>query len=800
MSRRLRRVVQAALTTPWALMPERLEALAEVIAYQIEFGKLSRDEIRAAAGPQRPVAAPTTGGVAVLPLFGIIGHRMNQVQDISGPGGTSTEKFALWFRQAMEDDAVSAVILDIDSPGGAVSGVPELAKTVFDARGTKPILAVANSLAASAAYWIGTAADELVVTPSGDVGSVGVFAIHTETSRADDAEGVTHTLIRAGRFKAEANSLEPLGDEARMHMQERVDEAHRAFVKALARQRDVTVDQVREQFGEGRVFGAERVVRMGMADRVATLEETIGRVMTRRSGPRSGVRVAQASLGMAAVALPSLSLITISGGGSVTAAGTVPPAAVVDAEPRIVPSHEHEPAPEAKEHTMPEDNGTAARTTGADPITKDTGDHAGPSAALEQARVDGLAALAEEYSRPAAELRQWMTSKVSVEQAQRQILGELRVERDTIRVHALPGGDNGTAHGPYRTLGEQLLDIAQAGMTGRVPERLTRIQGAATGGSATSGPDGGFLIQKEFSVDLAKEAFDEGALSSRCDVSEIGANADGLEVVMLDETSRATGSRWGGVQVFRRAEAETVTATKPQIKPWELRLEDLMGIAWAADRLLKDAASMEAVFGQAFRSEMAFTVDNEIYRGTGAGQCLGILNAPATVEVPKESGQAADTVVAENVTKMWGRVPPRSRARGVWFYNVEVEQQLERMFFPVKNVAGTENVGGWPVFTPAGALAANSLATIKGRPAIPLEYCSALGDKGDIAFLDLSRYKLISKGGVDEEQSIHVRFLQAERVFRWMFRVNGAPKESAPLTPFKGTATLSPFVVLANRA
>jgi signal peptide peptidase SppA len=169
-------------------------------------------------------------------------------------------------------------VLDIDSPGGSIYGVPELAQEIFAAREKKKVVAVANSLAASAAYWLAAAASEVVVTPSGDVGSVGVYAMHEDISRLLDQEGVTVTFISAGKFKTEGNPYEPLSEEGRSFMQERVDEAYAMFTRDLARFRDVPVAKVKSDFGEGRVVGAKAAKAAGMVDRIASLEDTLARL------------------------------------------------------------------------------------------------------------------------------------------------------------------------------------------------------------------------------------------------------------------------------------------------------------------------------------------------------------------------------------------------------------------------------------------------------------------------------------------------------------------------------------------
>jgi HK97 family phage major capsid protein len=425
----------------------------------------------------------------------------------------------------------------------------------------------------------------------------------------------------------------------------------------------------------------------------------------------------------------------------------------------------------------------------------------------ERERSQAITAIANEHGF-SAKAGEWIASGKAVAEVNAEILAHYK-RNGTPPVKVPDAGepmpvargvaDRG-AKQPYASLGEQLQDIVAVSGGNAVPrgglaqakERLMNITAAASGGSATSGPDGGFLIQKDFTVDLMKDGFETGVLSSRCSETPIGANADGLEVSYVDETSRATGSRWGGVQIYRAAEAETVTSKKVKIGKWECRLEDLMGLAYLTERLMQDAPAMGNVFQEAFRDEFGFVIDDEIYRGTGAGQCMGVLNAGCTVSQAKEVGQINDTIVAENIINMWSRVPLRSRLRGIWVYNLEAEPQLQQMVIGV-------GASAQPVYMPPGGLSQLPYGTIYGRPAIPLEQASAIGDVGDIAFLDLTKYKLITKGGIQADESIHVRFINNERTFRWVARVNGAPKIKSALTPYKGTNTLSPFVVLAAR-
>jgi HK97 family phage major capsid protein len=283
------RVRRAVAQTPWAILPEKLEQICEFLAARAE-GHLSAGEIEAAIGDRRPKQRMQGGGVAVLPVYGTISQRMDMLSEMSG--GTSTENLGAAFDRYMADPDISTVVLDIDSPGGTVPGVMELSDKIFEARGKgKRIVAVANSMAASAAYWIATAADDVWVTPSGVVGSVGVYTIHQEGSRMFDEAGITTTIIKAGEHKAEGNPYEPLPEDARAYTQAQIDEIYGEFVGAVARNRGVTVAKVESDFGQGRVLKAKGAVAAGMADRVGTLEQVLSELGVSRMQRRDEARM-----------------------------------------------------------------------------------------------------------------------------------------------------------------------------------------------------------------------------------------------------------------------------------------------------------------------------------------------------------------------------------------------------------------------------------------------------------------------------------------------------------------------------
>lgn len=270
------------LSTPWAMMPERLAAVTSVMnrwsrgdaATQAALEQVAADQ--SARNTRRQALANSAGnGIAVLPLYGVVTQRGNMVDDVSGPGSVSTQLFATALRDAIADPAVGSILIDIDSPGGSVYGVAELADEIAAARSQKPVVAIANSLAASAAYWIGAQASELYVTPGGEVGSIGVWQAHFDYSEAMSRDGVKPTLISAGKFKVEGNPYAPLDDEARSFLQSRTDDYYAAFTKAVAKGRGVAISQVREGMGQGRVLGADAALAENMVDGISTFSEVL---------------------------------------------------------------------------------------------------------------------------------------------------------------------------------------------------------------------------------------------------------------------------------------------------------------------------------------------------------------------------------------------------------------------------------------------------------------------------------------------------------------------------------------------
>lgn len=279
------------MSTPWAMRPDVLSTYIKHLAREdgTRLGPSLEVErpihARTVAAAPRGASRARSGSIAVLPLYGVIMPRAGMLEMFGG--GTSVETFTAAFRSAMADETVGQILIDIDSPGGSVFGVGELAAEIRAARGTKPVIGLANHVAASAAYWAGSACSEFYVTPGGQVGSIGVIAAHEDMSKMLELAGVKVTLVTAGKHKAEGNSYAPLGAEARATIQADVDAYGADFTSAVARGRGVGVERVRKDMGQGRLLRGTAAQAASMVDGIATFDEVIRRMQASALRPVS---------------------------------------------------------------------------------------------------------------------------------------------------------------------------------------------------------------------------------------------------------------------------------------------------------------------------------------------------------------------------------------------------------------------------------------------------------------------------------------------------------------------------------
>lgn len=440
----LRLVLSSFYGTPLALLPEKAEEISAFLQLRIH-GQLSDEEIKARISrPARTSIAAPKSGVAVIPVSGVIAKRMGMMDDISG--GTSIERLRADFHAALGDPDIGHIVFDVNSPGGSVEGVFEFSEEIFNARGQKRMTTVANDLIASAAYAIGSACDEVVVTPGALAGSIGVYLMHADVSAMDRMLGIKTTLIKAGKYKAEGDPHQPLSAEAIAHKQEMVDDYYEMFVNAVARNRATTPDQVRNGYGEGRVLTAERAVAADLADRVATLDEVLAELgvsaaasRTRAGAPAEPVAV---SIMVDGVDLAAAEILAASAGDiriltplDGMAAETAADAEITTPSDVAGGTSEHkgtppiiEPAPVARENTVDKD--TAAQDGAG------TQAQVNPSEA-DVARRDDIVALCAAHGAPSELAQEYIQSGKTKAEAGQDLLRRKREGLDAFSQPAI---------------------------------------------------------------------------------------------------------------------------------------------------------------------------------------------------------------------------------------------------------------------------------------------------------------------------------------------------------------------------
>jgi len=348
---------------------------------------------------------------------------------------------------------------------------------------------------------------------------------------------------------------------------------------------------------------------------------------------------------------------------------------------------------------------------------------------------------------------------------------------------------------PFASLADQfravkMFTLTNGQQTAPRLRYLDSIKVGPLGGNESIPAEGGFLIDPTLTSEILMPMHDVGPFTSAVRRLPVGTNSNFGWLNGVNEVSRVAGSRWGGVLGYRMAEAGTKTPTKPAFRRINWELKKFAVLVYGTDELLQDAAMFSTVVRTGASEELSFMANDDILNGDGAAGPFGILQAPCLVSVAKEANQTADTIVYENLLKMWARILPRSASKSAWYVNSDCKPQLHKLALAVGTAAlpaqfvSYANDGGLTIF---------------GRPVIVNEFSATIGDQGDIMLADMSEYLFWEKGGVQEASSIHVAFLTDETVFRLVYRCDGQPALNAPLTPYKGSATQSPFVVLDAR-
>lgn len=274
----VRRVVERVIGTPWMILPEKMDEIVQLLDLRGAGYELTEEEIAAVVAPRAQRDEDdllVSGNTAVVKVYGTLFPKANLLTRFSG--GTSTEQLQQLLTQAANDPKIERIVLDIDSPGGSAIGNIELVEKIRDVRRVKPVIASVNGMAASAAFWIATAAEKIYASPSSMIGSLGVLIVHRESSRADEEAGIKFTVLKAGQFKADGNDREPLSEQSRATLEERINAYYDQFLSSVAANRNISERVAESQFGQGKVFLAGEALRRNMIDEIATLEQLLSR-------------------------------------------------------------------------------------------------------------------------------------------------------------------------------------------------------------------------------------------------------------------------------------------------------------------------------------------------------------------------------------------------------------------------------------------------------------------------------------------------------------------------------------------
>jgi len=265
-----------AVTSPWALEPEMLAVVVDILTRRLA-GEDTHLDVSALAPPRRDLlTGEQPKGVAVIPMHGVIAPKISMFSEMSG--GTTFQQATQQLREAVASKDVGSIVLDWDSPGGNVQGADEFAHEMLKARAVKPVVSQVNYRMCSAAYWTGACATEIVASPSGVVGAIGVFSIHDDLSKALEHRGIKRTYLAKGKFKVDGNETAALSEDTKAHFLDEMEVPYTKFVNAVAHGRGVSPAAVRSGFGEGRAVQADKALELGMVDRIATLDDTVARL------------------------------------------------------------------------------------------------------------------------------------------------------------------------------------------------------------------------------------------------------------------------------------------------------------------------------------------------------------------------------------------------------------------------------------------------------------------------------------------------------------------------------------------
>jgi HK97 family phage major capsid protein len=357
------------------------------------------------------------------------------------------------------------------------------------------------------------------------------------------------------------------------------------------------------------------------------------------------------------------------------------------------------------------------------------------------------------------------------------------------RKNAYLPGYKGAKEGGFKSFGDFLLSGLRDSKTADWQNRHANCFKAVQGMSVGAAEDGGYMVQPEYSDKVLERVYNNKLFSMTDNYTVSGNN---LVFMRNAETSRANGSRKGGIRGYWLGEGASGTKSAPKMRQVQLRLKKLCIIVYLTEELIQDGGSaVQSYVEKCAAEEFNFMIGDALFNGTGVGQPLGLLNSGSLVTVTKESGQAATTINAANIDKMWAR--RYAAADGYsWFHNQDCGPQLDSL---------SQSIGtaGIALYRPNTGLAGVAPQMLKTAPRVETEFNAAVGTVGDLVLADFSQILSIAKGGVSQMASTHVEFLTDQTALKFTMRLDARPWDDTAMTPYKGSATQSSFVCLETR-
>ncbi len=792
---RLPQVLAFMRETPWAILPDALEALCASIRSQVDGAPLPTAVDPYAA--RRTAAGAVSGGVAVIPVYGVLMPRANVFTMYYG--GTAATNVAKLVEAASVDPGIGTIVLDLDTPGGSCFLIEETAQAIAKAAKKKPVLGMVNTTCASAGYYLASQCTEIIASPSALAGNIGIIMMHEDASGWLEKIGLRYQVISAGTYKHEGHGGQPLDDVALAAMQAIADDYYTQFVAAVARGRGVKLDAVRTGFGEGRILTARQALAAGVIDRIATFESVLASLGATLSpnAPRADA--------------PALQLAAGADGPLVSAAAHAADvnAVITEMRDRVAQSEElaarmrdhlahstpvaGEAAPAAVPLRLVTADSARSNTVTAEELAAKAAAEKAEAIAAERRRVAEISALGRENNVDATRVEGWVNGGVSADAVGRQILQEMKddAKAKPATAAAINGLHNREGDAPFAGPSDYLRSVVHAA---RRPEavdpRLLNLRAAQNVGV---GADGGWAVPENVSTALLEASMTGGEVLSRVTQRPITVG-NTLKETVVKEEARTSGSRNGGLRSYWVGEGQAITESQAKLRQVELSLKKIAVAVPFTEEQLEDGPQMESFVNEQVPEELRFGMESGIWGGNGTGQPLGFMNTGAVISVAIEAAQTianTNTHIWKNAAKMFSRMPAGMLPGAAWFINQEMWASI------LTAVAGT---GGFPMFTAPGQLAQFPNGALYGKPIVPVEYASAEGTVGDIVFANFADYLFATKGGVRSATSMHVEFLADKQVMKFVQRCDGQPRTRVPITPLNGTNTVSPYIALAARS